>query len=79
MRDDKQEEENDSGPYFLTCDVCGAEEEEDKADETWVSFGKCDAFEVLVCDECAESEEKLQDGFQIFLTALAANKRETML
>jgi hypothetical protein len=61
---------DDEAGYTLTCDVCGVEKHEDVVSvEGWISFGKDDAFEVLVCANCAESEEKLANGFDTFLAA----------
>ena len=68
----------DDDVYFLTCDICGAEEDEEIAEESWVSFAKMDVFEVLVCTECAGSVEKLEQALAIFVVELEAARREAM-
>ena len=76
INDNDDEDFDEEGDYFLTCDVCGAEEQEDKADEAgWISMAKMDTLEVVVCTECSTSEEKLREGFEVFVKELAAIRR----
>ena len=67
-RDREDDEESD------VCDVCGAEERPCEADENWIliSAGNSRELVVLVCYECAQSKEKLQRGFAIFVEELPA-------
>jgi hypothetical protein len=60
--------------FFLTCEVCGLEEDEDSVDENWIAFSKPNAFEVLVCTECAGSKEKLTEAFKAFMDTLDIDK-----
>jgi hypothetical protein len=76
--DDFDHDFDDDDGDILTCDVCGLEEGEETADETWIAFMKPGVFEVLVCVKCAESDDKLRQAFGIFLKDLGTKKREAM-
>jgi hypothetical protein len=74
MSDDEENEDdlnrNEEESDF--CDVCGAEADSFEADENWVliSAGNSRDLVVLVCRDCAQSKEKLQRGFTIFVEEL---------
>ena len=76
--DDLEDEDLGDEERLLTCDVCGLEEEEEKADETWIIYFKPDVIEVLVCTKCSESEKNLEEAFKLFLKELANAKKRAM-
>ena len=71
--DDELDDEDDT----LTCDMCGLVEDEGKADDEWLCLHKSYHVEVLVCTDCAASEETLEKSFKLFSSRLATfAKRE---
>ena len=59
---------------LLSCDICGQEEIAEEVDEFWVTFTAPTAFEVLVCDDCADDSKNLERALQIFLETRAASR-----
>jgi len=52
-----------------TCEVCGKEEPANQH-ENWIYFsdGNDGHVGVDVCDECAKSDEKLKEAFDVFVS-----------
>lgn len=69
MIDDTEDFDDDN--EALVCDVCGKE-----VGETWILFLNPARFEILVCDDCADSKENLEVAFKMFLEQMAVTKME---
>jgi hypothetical protein len=74
MVDDTEDFDDDD--EALVCDVCGKEEEEDVVEETWILFLNPARFEILVCDDCADSKDNLEEAFKMFLEQMVVAKME---
>jgi hypothetical protein len=64
------ESDDDEGEDLIACDVCGDEEDEDVVTAHWASFIKGDVLEVVVCDDCCDSPEKMTKAFEMFQKGL---------